>query len=108
MNSKQLKKLVKQALHDYMVGRMAFTSVDICNYLRSENPGEDIRMRYVSEAVRKNALNISAQGVHMYEVSYIKIDDGKGSLTSLTYLYHHIDFDINNYMSRDQVTLKTL
>lgn len=105
MEDETLKNLVKQALQDYMTARMAFTSVDICNYLRSENPNEDIRMTKVSEAIRKTALEISANGVHMYEASYIKIDSDRGTLT---YLYHHIDFNIDNYTSRDQVTLKTL
>lgn len=104
MKDKQLKNLVIETINFYMMSRMAFTSVDICNYLRSENPGEDIRMAKVSKFVRKNALEVSANCVHMYEADYIKIDSDKGTLT---YLYHHIDFDINSYMSRDQVTLQT-
>jgi hypothetical protein len=105
MKNKILKQEVNQAIVTYMESDISFTALDICNYLRSSYPNEDIRMKRVSECVRKSALNISVRGGYEYEVSFIDIDS---AMAQTTYLYHHKSFDIGDYLSRDQITLKTI
>lgn len=101
----KLKKLVKIAIIDYMWMDMAFTSVDICNNIRSNNPTLDVRMSKISNILRKHVISIGVNNNYQYDCSLIHIDN---SNKSWTYLYHPRNFDPNCYMIRDQKPLQTI
>lgn len=105
MKNKELKVLTNTAILLYINKGMAFTAVDICNYLRSENPNKDIRMADVSKIIRKNILEISTNNFSMYQATFIEIDNIR---SRYAYLYHYMDFNPDDYLSRDQITIKTL
>ena len=105
MKNKQLKELVTSAIKLYIDNDLAFTSLDVCNYIRDTNDG-DIRYGKVSKLVKMLVLVISEKLGSMYNASLITIDTESSS--TLTYLYSHKDFDTEDYLARDQVSLQTL
>lgn len=105
MNKADLKNVVKSTIKIFMEKGMAYTSVDICNNVRSLNPTYNITMKSISKMVRKYSLDISTKISAMYEVTYISVDTGN---MTKSYLYHPEGYDTDDYMSRDQTPLQTL
>ena len=105
MKNKKLKKIVLKIIVTYMKKKIAFTSVDICNHIRSEYPEENIPHGTIGILLRKYVLNVSFINCYMYDINLISVDSNKGRRT---YLYHHFEFECDNYMSRDLTTIKTL
>lgn len=101
----KMKELVIVKMMQFMEQGIAFTSVELCNHIRSENPDVPIRMKDISKAIRKNILEVSTNRTFQYEVTFITVDSEKATLA---YLYHPKGYDVDSYLCRDLVSLKTL
>lgn len=107
LDKKTLKRMTLSPVTRFMSKKMAFTSVDICNFLRSEYKSAYIKHESVANILRKSVINYSHKYTHMYECTLIGIELEDGTKTK-TYLYHHENFDPASYLSRDQTTIKTV
>jgi len=106
MKKKVLKLEVNSAILEFMVNGLAFTALDICNYVRDTNPQAKVRYNDLSRVVKRNVLNLAQTFAHQYNAT-LQLVDADGSPV-LAYVYHRMDFDPENYLARDQKTLQTL
>jgi len=106
MKKKKMKLEVTNAILAFMTNGLAFTALDICNYVRDQNPNVKARYFDISSIVKKSVLNLAQTFSYQYNASLQTVDSDGSPI--LAYVYHHMDFDPENYLSRDQTTLQTL
>lgn len=90
---------LEEVILDFMRLTRPFTSVDVANI--AKNAGFYARNRDVANWLRRNAITIAHDGGHLYNQTLIQVDS-KMEGSTLAYLYHHMNFDPDSYLDRDQ------
>lgn len=92
-------------VEEYMTSGEPFTSLDIAN--AAKDAGHFARNQWVAAWLRSNAIEISHQLTAMYNQTLIEVNSSAVGMT-YAYLYHHMDFDPDDYAARSQVPLQTV
>ncbi len=91
-------------VEDYMTTGRAFTSLDIAN--AAKEAGHFARNRWVAAWLRTNAIEIAHDLTALYNQTLIEVHSSTAGYV-LAYLYHHMDFDPDDYSARSQDPLQT-
>lgn len=92
-------------VEDLMTDGAPFTSVDIAN--EAKKAGHFARNRWVAAWLRSNVIEIAHQLSALYNQTLIEVDSAIDGPV-LAYLYHHKDFDTDDYSARAQDPLQTV
>ena len=92
-------------VEDCMTSGEPFTSLDIAN--AAKEAGHFARNRWVAAWLRSNVIEIAHQMTALYNQTLIEVRSATDGLT-LAYLYHHMDFDPDDYRARSQDPVQTV
>lgn len=92
-------EFLKETVEDFYRHGTPFTSLDIANL--AKDAGHFARNRWVATWLRSNAIEVAHSVGALYNQTLIEVDS-KIEGNTLAYLYHHMNFDPDDYLDRDQ------